>query len=413
MGKSVQNFIQNFQDMFITKVTTLQSFPNNLSNIELMLIDQQLTDISERLSNLVSITKDCTEENLEEYKNIIKILSDKLEYVEDLSDMLLYINSFYDMNNVLDIHNYDLRDSLSNSNITYDNEFKSLSLVGVSNNYNCPKEIIDGISFTYYNTNSSYHGGILLHSPYLDILSIKTITLIKTDGTIIKLPFSNFNKNSYNIKHDYLSSTQINIEFNVNILALPTEEQEYYKSLKVTLIDYDYINEGVIALEPKEYVSSRLFNFISKSDIPNDTFINLNLTLDLKDINDNKITTTNLLLPLGIQKICKRLNNIDFSTVQEILGIYIKNKYKENIKNKITIDYLKTLENKNEIYIVYTKKIKEEDLINNYYKILNNQGVVFLNKNIKKIKVYTTLEFFTFNSNISPMLNLLVGVTKR
>ena len=103
MGQSVYNFVQNFQDMFIIKVNTLTSFPNNLSNLELNLINQQLEDISSKLQELSTLTRLGSEENLKEYKQIIEVLNTKLEYIEDLSDMLLYINSFYDMNNVLDI----------------------------------------------------------------------------------------------------------------------------------------------------------------------------------------------------------------------------------------------------------------------------------------------------------------------
>lgn len=412
MSVSVQNFIQNFQDMFVLKTNTVDSFPNNLSNIELNLINSQLNDISNRLLTLSELTKNGSEENLQEYMKIIEVLNNKLDYIEDLSDMLLYINSFYDMNNVLDIFNHNLNESNGDNNLIFDNEQKSLTLKGITNNFNCPKEMVDGTTFIYYNTNLSFHSGIYLHSEYLDIISIKNITLIKVDGTVVKLPFTNFSKDYNYIKHDYLNSTQISVEFNVNVLALPPQEQEYYKSLKVSLMDYKYTTEGKLVLQPYEYKSNKLLNYIYNTTIPNDTFINLNLDIDLKDINLNKLNSISTTLSVGTQKICKQLDNIDFNSVQDIIGIYINNKYKENINNKITIEYLNSLENKNEIYVIYLKKQKEEDLLNNNYSVLNNQGIVFKNRNIKYITVHPVLEFYSFNENLSPSLKILTGVTK-
>lgn len=412
MGTITSKFVEDFQDMFIVKTNTITSFPNNLSTIELNLINDQLEDISQRLESLVVLTQKASEENLNEYKQIIKILADKLDYIEDLSDMLLYINSFYDMDNVLDIKNYDLKTVVQPSNILYDNTQKGLTLRGVSNTFNCSREITDGSLFTFYNTNLSYHSGIVLDSPYLELLNVKNITVIKVDGTILKIPLTPFSKNSYYISHDLISSTQITVEFHVNILALPTEQQEYYKSLKISLVDYKYVNEGNVILPQEDYESGRLLNLITNYNLPYDCFMNLNIDLHLLDTNSNKINTVNIVLPIGGNHICKQLNNINFDNVDSISGIYINNKYKENKLNKITKDYLSRLENKNEVYIIYTNKIKKEDILNNYLTILNNQGIVFKNKNIKKIKIFLNLEMFTFNPNLSPVLKMLTGITK-
>lgn len=412
MGQAIHNFIEDFQDMFVLKVNTLTSFPNSLSTIELKLIDDQLSDISNKLSLLSSLTKEASEENLKEYKEIIRILTSKLDYIEDLSDMLLYINSFYDMDNILDIKNYDLRSLTKNNNLIYDSEQKGLTLRGIANTFNCPKEISDGLSFTYYNTNLSYHSGIVLDSEYLGLLSIKSILVIKSDGTSLRLPLKDIDKKSYYIKHDFLSSTQVVVEFNVNVLALPLEQQEYYKSLKISLVDYEYINEGDLVLDVEEYNAKRLFNFIYNYELPSDCYMNMTLNLDLLDVNKNKISPVTLLLPLGSQHVCKRLDNLDIETVDNIVGIYINNKYKENKRNKITLDYLIGLENKNEIYVVYLKKIKEEDVLNNYLTVYNNQGILLKNKNIKGLRVFINIEMFTFNKNLSPVLKMLTGVTK-
>lgn len=411
MSNNVNNFVRDFQDMFVIKENTVRSFPNNLTEVEAALIDLQLEDIRDKLYSLSQLTLKGSEENLQEYKKVVEVLTDKLDYLENLSDMLLYINSFYDMDNVLTIKNYDLKNS-SQDAIIYDNNVKGLTLRHVANSFDCPKDLNDGLSFTYYNTNLSYHSGIILNSPYLDLLNIKSIVVIKSDGTTIRLPLSDFHKNSYYIEHEFLSSTQVVVEFNNNILSLSEEEQEYYKSLKLSLVDYEYVTEGSVVLDTEIFETKRLLNFINSSILPNDCFINMNLVLDLLDVNENKINTVSLCLPVGGQEVCKRLDRIDFDEVSEILGIYINNKYKKNIRDKIKKEYLESLSNKNEVYIIYLNKQKEEDVLNNYLKVLNNQGIVLNNKNIKNIVAYTNLDFFTFNKNLSPSLKMLLGVSK-
>lgn len=409
MGQAINNFIQNFQDMFILKVNTLRDFPNNLSSIELDIIDQQLSDIGRRLEDLVVLSKEGSKDNLKDYQEVVKVLEDKLEYIEDLSDMLLYLNSFYDMNNILDIVNYDLRNLSSSDSLIFDNEQKGLTLFGTSSNFECNREITNGSTFTYYNSNLSYHSGIILHSDFLENLQIKNISLIRGDGLTLKLPINNIYRTSYYIKHDYLSSTRIIIEFNININALPLEEQEYYKSLKVMLVDYNFEGEGSVILPPKEYKVNRSFTHITNQTVPNHTYINLCLDIDLLDINNNKIRSFYTEIGLGSHRVCNRLNNLNFNNVKEILGIYINNKYKENLKNKITKEYLESLDNKNEVYVVYLFKEVEE---NNYYVNLNNQGLVFKNKSIKNIRVTSKVDFFSFNSRLSPILKILTGISK-
>lgn len=412
MVSAVSNFISNFQDMFITKVNTVKDFPNNLSNIELKLISDQITDITNRLVQLSSITKEASEANLQEYKDVIRVLEEKLEYIENLSDMLLYINSFYDLTNVLDIKDYNLRQASNFSNILFDNTQKGLTLRSVSNTFNCAKDTSNGSSYVYYNTNSSYHTGIILDSPYLDFLRIKSIVLVRSDGLTLRLPLTEFNTNSHFIKHDLLSSTQITIEFNVNVNSLPQDVQEYYKGLSVSLVDHNYEKEGKVVLPVEEYAADRLFNFITTHDIPSECFMNNVIVMDLLDINKNRINTIETTLSVGTQSICKQLDNVNFDEVDKIIGVYINNKYKQNIRDKITPEYLNGLADRNEIYVIYKNRVKEEDKLNNYMTILNNQGFVLKNKNIKYIRVSVSLEMFSFNNKLSPTLKMMTGVTK-
>ena len=70
MGKAINNFINNFQDMYVVKRTTIESFPQNISAIELQIINSQLDSISEQLESLTNLTSKASKENLEEYNKI-------------------------------------------------------------------------------------------------------------------------------------------------------------------------------------------------------------------------------------------------------------------------------------------------------------------------------------------------------
>lgn len=411
MGKKITNFLTNFQDMYVNKRTTIENFPNNITGIELSLLDLQLTSIKESLDSLSFLTKEATEENLYEYKKTIEILENKIDYISEVSNMLLYVNSFYDMSNVVDIKNYNLRDSSKNSSLVFDSTQKGLTLRNVENSYQCSKEQTSGTSVTFYNTNLTAHSGISLDTPYLDLIDIKAITLRKIDGTIFNLPIDKFNKDTHYIRHDYLTSTQIIIDFYVDVTALPVEQQEYYNSLKLSLIDYKYIGEGNVVLDTFEYSSSDIFNYIYDYSIPSDCFINNLMTIDLLDINKNKISTVNLDYPIGNPLLCRRLDNLNFNTVEEIKGIYMNNSYRSS-KKAISREYLQTLNNKNEVFIVYLPKITDTNKANNYIRSLNNQGFILNNKNVKYINLSICIEMYSFNEGSAPILKTMAGVTK-
>lgn len=410
MGTKVKNFIQNFQDMYVVKRTTIENFPSNISGIELKILDSQLKDISNKLILLTELSNDASEESLEEYLKVKEILEKKIEYVSEIANMFLYLNSFYDMETVIDLFNQDLKNITTNSLLSYDNTQNALTLRNVSNNYKCVQTINSGRSLVYYNTNLSYHTGLTLDSPYLELLDIKSISVRKVDGTILNLPYSSNTSTTQYLKHDYLSSTQIIIDLNVDLNALPVEIQDYYKTLDVTLIDYTYEEKGDISLNEYTYVSGGLYNIIYNATVPDNSFINLNLDIIGLDINGNKLDSFSTILGIGTQVICKRLDEIDFNTVESITGIYVNNRFTKN-KKLLNKTYLENLINKNEVYVTYIKLNNSEEL-GSSYKILNNQGIKILNNNIISLQVFTNIEMITFNKNTAPTLKMLTGVTK-
>lgn len=410
MGKAINDFIRNFQDMYVTKRTTIENFPSNISSIELNILNSQLNSINDQLVLLSNLTNKATEENLEEYLRIKEILESKIDYVSEVSNMFLYLNSFYDMDTVVDLKNYNLKNTAVNDSIVFDNVQKGLTLRNVSNTYNCLQTIVNGKSLVYYNTNLAYHTGITLDSPYLDLLDIKSISVRKVDGTILNLPFLSNTNNTQFLKHDYISSTQIIIDLNIDVNALPVEVQDYYKSLKVSLIDYTYEEKGSLVLEQFDYSSSGLFNIIYNSTVPANTYVNLDLNIIGLDINGNRVNSFSTTLGIGSPELCKRLDEIDFNKVKTITSIYIGNKQSTS-KKLLDKDYLLNLDNKNEIFVTYLP-LNNSNEFGSSYKVLNNQGIRVTDKNINKLQIYSTIEMITFNKNSAPLLKMLTGVTK-
>lgn len=410
MGQKVKDFVQNFQDMYVVKRTTIEDFPKNISGIELKLLDMQLKDITNKLSVLTELSNQASIESLEEYEKVKSILEDKINYVSEVSNMFLYLNSFYDMDSVIDLFNQDLKSIPSNSLIAFDNTQNALTLRSVSNNYKCVQTVSSGTSLVYYNTNLAYHSGITLDSKYLDILDIKSISVRKVDGTILNLPYSSDTINTQYLKHDYLSSTQIIIDLNVDLNVLPIEVQDYYKALEVTLIDYTYEEKGDTSLDNYTYISGGLYNIIYNATLPANSFINLSLDIIGLDINGNKLNSFSTILGIGSQLLCKRLDEINFNKVETITGIYINNKFSSN-KKLIDKNYLQNLSNKNEVYVVYIQT-NDSDKLGSSYKVLNNQGIRITNPNIISLQVSSNIEMITFNKNTAPTLKMLTGVTK-
>lgn len=410
MGKFINDFIKNFQDMYVVKRTTIENFPSNISSIELKILNSQLDSIEEQLNALSELTNKASKENLDEYLKIKNILESKIDYVSEVSNMFLYLNSFYDMNTVVDLKNYNLKNTAVNDLIVSDNVQKGLTLRNVSNTYNCLQTIVNGRSLVYYNTNLSYHSGITLDSPFLDLLDIKSISVRKVDGTILNLPYSSNINNTQFLKHDYISSTQIIIDLNVDINALPLEIQDYYKGLRISLTDYTYEEKGTIVLEQFDYMSSGLFNIIYNATVPANTFINLDLNIIGLDLNGNTVNSFSTTLGIGSPILCKRLDEIDFNKVQTITSIYINNKQTTS-KKLLDKEYLKSLNNKNEVFVTYLPRNDSTEL-GSSYRVLNNQGIRIIDKNINKIQIHSTIEMITFNKNSAPLLKMLTGVTK-
>lgn len=405
MTTAINQFLQDFQDMYVDKEVILNEENTNLTGIELKHLEKYLIRLNTDLNALNTLSEKASNEALVHYTKLLDILEDKVNFIGDSADVYNYVNSYFDIRTVRDIHNYNLRSNKSKTCI-YDYNQKGLSLKSTNSLYKCSKTI-EGSSITFYNTNSSSHSGLQLTSPFLSLLDIKQIIIRRSDGTVLELPVQAIDDNEYYIKHEQLQSSQIIIEF--EFYGSTTVLNSYLETIELSLIEYSYVTEGYIPLEVAHLDASDLFTIITDCNLQNNTYANMNLGIELLDINDNILGTMNTTISLNNSVVCKRLDKVNFNEVDSVTALIIKNK---RTKSKLTIEYLESLEFKNEKYILYIPKELQENRVNKYLNKLGQAAFKVNTKLVKKIVFTPTLEMFSFHEKSSPIIKHVTGVTK-
>lgn len=401
----ISNYLKDFQDMYVDITPNLSGLSTNLTKIELRDLENYLNKLSSVVAELNSLTSETSEELSKHYDDLYRIFDEKLDYIGDMADVYNYINSYFDMKVVRDISIFNLSTKTSDTCI-YDQNSKGVTLKSVNSLFKCSKTITDNI-ITFYNTNTASHSGIHLSSPFLDLLDVTQITIRKADGTVLELEISKTDNKEYYIHHEDLISSQIVIQFTP--LSSNQTLLSYLQTVNLNLIEYSYGIEGYLPLTTTELASSDLFSIVVESTIPSNTYSNINLGLELLDINGNVIDTVDTSIPINSNMICKRLDRINYNEVGSFEYLIIKGK---KTQNKISEDYLKSLEFENEKYVVYIPKDLSENKVNKYLTKLGNNSFRVNTKIVDKLRFTPTIELFSFGSTNSPIIKNIVGVTK-
>lgn len=401
----ISNYLKDFQDMYVDITPNLSGLSTNLTKIELRDLENYLNKLSSVVAELNSLTSETSEELSKHYDDLYRIFDEKLDYIGDMADVYNYINSYFDMKVVRDISIFNLSTKTSDTCI-YDQNSKGVTLKSVNSLFKCSKTITDNI-ITFYNTNTASHSGIHLSSPFLDLLDVTQITIRKADGTVLELEISKTDNKEYYIHHEDLISSQIVIQFTP--LSSNQTLLSYLQTVNLNLIEYSYGIEGYLPLTTTELASSDLFSIVVESTIPSNTYSNINLGLELLDINGNVIDTVDTSIPINSNMICKRLDRINYNEVGSFEYLIIKGK---KTQNKISEDYLKSLEFQNEKYVVYIPKDLSENKVNKYLTKLGNNSFRVNTKIVDKLRFTPTIELFSFGSTNSPIIKNIVGVTK-
>lgn len=402
---TISNYLKDFQDMYVDVTPNLSGLSTNLTKLELKDLENYLNKLSDTLAELNNLTSNTSEELDKHYKELYRVFDEKLDYIGDMADVYNYINSYFDMKVVRDISIFNLSTKTSDTCI-YDQNSKGVTLKSVNSLFRCSKTITDNI-ITFYNTNTASHSGIHLSSPFLDLLDVTQITIRKADGTVLELEVSKTDNKEYYIHHEDLVSSQIVIQFTP--LSSNQTLLSYLQTVNLNLIEYSYGVEGYLPLSNTELAASDLLSIVVNSIIPTNTYANVTLGLELLDVNGNVIDTVDTSIPINSNMICKRLDRINYNEVGSFEYLIIKGK---KTKNKISEEYLKSLEFQNEKYVVYIPKDLYENKVNKYLTKLGNNSFRVNTKVVDKLRFSPTIELFSFGLNNSPIIKNVVGVTK-
>lgn len=402
--EAVTKFLQDFQDMYVDRQLSITSLDTNLSAIELRFLESQLKGIADELTELNQLALTASDEAAKHYIKLLDILDNKIDYIGDTADVYNYVNSYFDSKTVKDMHNFNIRNIKTESCI-FDYNQKAVTLKSINSLYKCSKTV-ENSSITFYNTNNSSHSGIHIVSPFLNLLTITQLSIRKADGTVLELEVSVETDKGYYINHEDLISAQIIITFETENSS---QLQEYLDTVDINLIDYDYHIEGVVSLETKSLNSSELFSLIVDSVIPNNTFANINLGVELLDVNNNILDVINTTIAVNNSLVCKRLDKINFNEVDSVDSLLVNGK---KTKSKLTKEYLESMEFKNSKYILYTPKELRENVLNKYLVKLGQSAFKVNTKVVKRIRITPSVELYSFQKGSSPLIKHITGVTK-
>lgn len=403
----VQTFLKEARDLYYDGKVTILPGNNYPSKLDLRLLETSLNSIAKDLINISTKTSEASVEALEHYTNLIEILEKKIEYISDMSDVFNYVNSYFDRRTVKDFITFNLKNL--NTDSLYDDYQKGLTLQNVKYLYQCSKTL-EGNSITFYNTNNSSHTGLYITSSFLDVLNINQITIRKSDGTVVEVDINSNESDVTYIKHDLLVSSQIIITFSLKASPDTVLTTDILNSINLSLVDRNYKTEGISPLVRSTIDSAELFSFIVSASLPVNTYLNIETNLELLDINGNIIDLINITLPVNNSEVCKRLDRINWNEVDTVQSLITNNK--RSRMKKLTRSYLEGLEFKNERYITYIPKNTEENILNKYIRKLGNTSFKVNDKIVKKIVLNPCIEMYSFNTNESPTVKYITGVTK-
>lgn len=398
MSDKIKQFLDNFQDYYVKRTVDLTNLGTNLSSVDLRYTELVFDSLKEELEKLNNLSKDATQEALSHYKKLFQILHEKLDYIEETTEVFNYINTTFDRDSIVDLYNFNLR----YNGIAYNSKEKALTLKSISSLFKCPKVVRD-TSITFYNTSSCSHSGLYFDSNFLKLLDVTSIVIRRTDGTLLDLDVTQADLENY-IRHEALVSAQIDIQFGESVYDYP----QYLQTIDLHLIDFTYERENHVVLESTELKAGSIFSFITSGITPDDTYVNINVALELLDVNGNEITKIVTTLPVNSPYVCKRLDQVDYKEVESIYKLYIKDK---STTVGLSKTYLDSLDFKEEYFVIYKTKESIVNQVNKYVTRLGNTSFR-LSKTAAKIRVSPTLELYSFKDRLTPTMNYITGVSK-
>lgn len=390
---TIQNYLIENQDLYINRKFDSTRYPINFVELELQLMQAELDSIYSAINEQNQSTAKAALEFQDLYSNMVASFQKKIEYIKNVSEILGKLNITYDANNISDFKIVDY----------FNNDFELNS----SSYLVLPKEpvtfkasfVVSGDTLEVYNTNKSVHNSISIKGNFTDIDSF-LITILKTDGTVIQDTVDSFANNVVNFDHELANSVSIAIRVFFNNPNLSTlDKQVIYNSFVFNLCLNNYSNYTTYSL-PKLTLKVADYYVISQlTKIPTNTFINYNISVD----------DVNYTIPVGNNVVCKRLDNLNYKEVASFVGLYVKDLYTtENLDEA----YLRSLDRKEEKFVVYISKLKDSVVLNNTLKLIDNLGFKYLKYANQNLDIRVNVELYSFDSTLTPQIKNIIGYSK-
>jgi len=390
---TIQTYLTENQDLYINRKFDSTKYPINFVELELQLMQAELDSIYSAINNQNESTAKAALEFQNLYLNMVDSFQKKIDYIKNVSEILGKLNITYDANNISDFKIVDyFQDNFELNSASY----LVLPKKPVTFKANF---VVVGETLEVYNTNKSIHNGISIKGNFTDIDSF-LITILKTDGTFIQDTVDSFTNNIVNFEHEVANSVSIAVKVffnNPNLSNL--DKQAIYSSFVFNLCFNNYENYATYML-PKLTLKSADYYVINQlTKIPTNTFINYNISVD----------DVNYTIPVGNTVVCKRLDNLNYKEVSSFVGLYIKDLYTtENLSE----EYLKTLDRKEEKFVIYVSKLKDSVVLNNTLKLIDNLGFKYLKYAAQTLDVRINVELYSFNSALTPQIKNIIGYSK-
>ena len=102
MTTAINQFLQDFQDMYVDKEVILNKDNTDLTAIELKHLEKYLTRLNGDLKSLNTLSEKASDEALVHYTRLLEILEEKVDFIGDSADVYNYVNSYFDIRTVRD-----------------------------------------------------------------------------------------------------------------------------------------------------------------------------------------------------------------------------------------------------------------------------------------------------------------------
>lgn len=393
---TMSTFSSNFQDNYFTQIPILY-----LLNLEADSDTDIFVTIQHTLGLLTNFATNADFLNREsasiqaEMDGIFNSLETKVSKINSYAQAIIGLNStFEDEYNIKNVNLYNLKTNTDQ----WEYMQKCLTLPMLSSYH----EVASYKTISESTANLNSYSFVLPLSTSYKSISIKKSA---TTTDVLKVTFIDSNKKvlqqlslDTNIDENYLV---VNIPLGTYILVVDAQVDNSNDALTLIPLTFHFKPNATISLETMRYDFAEYFTLQSKTDIPKDCFLQLDLQLIFYDVNGN--ITTNDQVKMSINNsgllIDQKRNVRPTDTIVSL--------YKDGVVSDVVslgID-LKAIDDND--YVLYRR------VLNGVIDIISDNTLKFNLQNSVSFDCIPTLNMYSLTQpTLTPKLFNLIGITK-